>query len=162
MRPWCYSTFFAGAKGLGGQLLTGDLIYCTKPQLAMTAYAIFDHEDFPVVTVHFTGAAANDSNFQAYLDELHHAYKQETPFAYLFDATDATLPGFKYQKMQAGWLKENEAMMKEYCRGTAYVITNPLVRTVLKGIFALQQQPVPYYITGSAEEAKAWCYGKLQ
>ncbi|HKK79816.1 MAG TPA: hypothetical protein VJ933_09310, partial [Phaeodactylibacter sp.] len=131
-------------------------------QLAMIAYANFDHKEFPVVTVRFTGAAADEANFQAYLDELHHAYERATPFAYLFDATDAALPGFKYQKMQADWLKENEAMMKEYCRGTAYVIANPLVRTVLKGIFALQQQPVPYYITGSQEEAKAWCHSMVQ
>jgi hypothetical protein len=128
----------------------------------MTPYATFHLEDFPIVTVRFTGAKAEEENFQAYLNSLHEAYKREAPFTYIFDATQATLPGFKYQKMQADWLKENEPLMKSYCLGTAYVIPNAMIRTVLKGIFALQQQPVPYLIAGTNEEAQQWCTKQIE
>lgn len=123
----------------------------------MAAYATFHLEDFPIVTVCFTGAKADDSNFQAYLQALHKAYERKQSFTYLFDASQASLPGFKYQKMQADWLKENESLMKRFCQGTAYVIPNAMVRTVLKGIFALQQQPVPYHIAPNEAEARVWC-----
>ncbi len=128
----------------------------------MPAYATFDDSRFPVVFVRFTGATATDENFQAYLDQLHGAYQRRQPFTYLFDATDASLPGFKYQKMQADWLKKNEQLMKEYCQGTAYVIPSAMVRTILRGIFSLQKQPVPYAILPGKEEATEWCEERMQ
>jgi len=129
--------------------------------MIMKPYAQFDPSDFPIVIVRFTGAKAEDQNFKAYLEELHQAYQPQQPFTYLFDASQATLPGFKYQKMQADWLRDNEQLMKKYCLGTAYVIPNPLVRNVLKGILALQQQPVPHQVVSSEAEAREWCERKL-
>ncbi len=128
----------------------------------MQKYATFDATQFPVVVVTFTGVAATDDNFEAYLNQLHDAYERETPFAYLFDAGEAVLPGLKYQRMQAQWLKDHRKLMQSYCRGTAYHIPNPIIRTALKGIFAFQQQPVPYKIAGSFEEALQWCKNQAE
>lgn len=127
----------------------------------MKPYARFEQTDFPIVVVRFTGAKAEDQNFEAYLEDLHQAYQRREPFTYIFDASNAALPGFKYQKMQADWLRNNEQLMKEYCLGTAYVIPNPLIRNVLKGILALQQQPVPHHVASNEVEAREWCEQKL-
>lgn len=124
----------------------------------MAPYATFHFDEFPIVLVAFTGEKASEENFREYLSGLHRAYERKQPFAYLFDAERATLPGLRFRKMQAEWLKENEAMMKQYCRGTAYHIPNTIIRTALKGIFALQQQPVPYQVTGTLQAAMEWCY----
>lgn len=123
----------------------------------MNPYATFDFEHYPVVVVAFTGHKATDENFRKYLAGLHQAYEREQPFAYLFDAENAAMPGLRYQKMQAAWLKDNEALMKQYCQGTAYHIPNAFIRTALKGIFALQQQPVPYKVVGTLNLAMQWC-----
>jgi hypothetical protein len=56
------------------------------------------------------------------------------------------LPGITYQKMQAKWLKEHEQLMKDYCKGTAYVLPNRIIRNVLSAIFAFQKQPVDYLV----------------
>jgi hypothetical protein len=63
--------------------------------------------------------------------------------------------------MQADWLKKNEGLMKTYCSGTAYVIANTLVRNVLKAIFAIQKQPVPFAIFSTLEEASSWARQQL-
>ncbi|MEQ8705770.1 MAG: hypothetical protein RIC19_17720 [Phaeodactylibacter sp.] len=125
----------------------------------MDLYATFNFEAFPVVVVAFTGHKATEENFQKYLDDLYEAYDKALPFAYLFDAERAAMPGLRYQKMQADWLKANDGLMKKYCQGTAYHIPNAIIRTALKGIFALQQQPVPYKVAGDFESAMEWCRG---
>ncbi|MDN3205253.1 DUF7793 family protein [Algoriphagus sediminis] len=128
----------------------------------MKPYAEIDESKFPIIYVRFTGQKSTDENFQAYLDGNKNCYRHQKKLAILFDASKASLPSFKHQKMQADWLKENEDLMREYCLGTAYVISNPAVRMILKGIFALQKQPVPYEIFGRKEDAELWLKSRLE
>lgn len=119
----------------------------------MNKYAEIDSSEFPIVEVVFTGEAVNAENFTMYLDELKQSYEREQPIVIVFDATKAVFPGMSYQKMQAQWLKENEQLMKNYCRGTAYVIPNLIIRNVLNAIFTFQKQPVPYRVCSNYMEA---------
>lgn len=125
------------------------------------AYAIVDDSAFPMVTITFTGHQPSEENFQAYLDQTFHLYDRQQELAIVFDATHATLPGFTYQKKQANWLKEHTPLMQQYCRGTAYIIPNPIIGGILNGIFALQKQPAPYKIFRSLEEGKQWTLSQL-
>jgi len=122
----------------------------------MNTYAEVDTSRFPIIQVTFTGEKASTDNFQFYLQEVKNSYDLQSKVALIFDANNAVLPGLTYQKMQADWLKENEKMMTDYCVGTAYVISNSLIRNVLKAIFLLQKQPVPYMVCSTLEEAEAW------
>jgi hypothetical protein len=90
----------------------------------MSTYAEIDSSEFPIIKVVFTGEAATQENFPVYLQQLKDNYNSRKPIAIIFDATKAVLPGITYQKMQAKWLKEHEQLMKDYCKGTAYVIPN--------------------------------------
>ena len=124
-------------------------------------YAIVETDEFPMVTVKFTGNAANQDNFSTYLAELKEIYAKKQKLAILFDASLAVFPGITYQKQQALWLKENEDLMKEYCLGTAYVIPNLIIRNVLKAIFKFQKQPIPYYVSSEISEAEDWINSKI-
>jgi hypothetical protein len=128
----------------------------------MQPYVEFDMSLAPVILITFTGNEPTEENFRAYLDETYHLYDQQEALSLVFDATKAPLPGFKYQKMQAEWLKNHEQLMKNYCQGTAYVIPNKLVRGILKAIFALQKQPVPYEIFAEKEEAIRWAEEQMK
>lgn len=127
----------------------------------MNNYAETDSSEFPIIKVVFTGETANAENFRIYLAELKQNYDSEQPIAIIFDATKAVFPGIKYQKMQAQWLKENEELMKSYCKGTAYVIPNRLIRNVLSAIFTFQKQPVPYLVCSKSTEAVEWVKNQL-
>jgi hypothetical protein len=122
----------------------------------LNKYATIDTHRFPIVEVKFTGHKANDYNFSEYLEELKKVYSRHEELAIIFDASKAVFPGLKYQKMQGDWLKENEQIMKKYCSGTAYVITNNIIRGVLKTIFKFQKQPVPYHICRTTDDAEDW------
>lgn len=127
----------------------------------MKRYATVDFTEFPLIRVQFTGEKATDENFPVYLKEVEATYDGENRIGILFDATHATFPGLKYQKMQAQWLKDNQQLMQKYCAGTAYVIPNTLIRNVLKAIFALQKQPVRYRVCGEVPEAEEWLQAQI-
>ncbi len=122
----------------------------------MEPYAIIDESSFPTVRIGFTGSKDTDQNFQSYLDQTKACYQREKRLAIIFDASKAGIPSFSHQKMQANWLKENEELMKNFCVGTAYIIPNLAIRGILKMIFSLQKQPVPYKIFETRLEAENW------
>jgi hypothetical protein len=127
----------------------------------MSTYAEIDSSEFPIIKVVFTGEAATQENFPVYLQQLKDNYNSRESIAIIFDATKAVLPGITYQKMQAKWLKEHEQLMKDYCKGTAYVLPNRIIRNVLSAIFAFQKQPVDYLVCKDLSEAEAWVRGQL-
>ena len=127
----------------------------------MKNYAVIDSDQSPVINVVFTGNEATDENFSRYLDELKQIYIQEKEIAIIFDASKAVIPGIKYQKLQAKWLKDNKELMMSYCAGTAYIIPGLIIRNVLKAIFTFQKQPVDYNVCKNEAEAIEWVNKKL-
>jgi hypothetical protein len=127
----------------------------------MAAYTEIDTSQFPLVRVRFTGHDANVENFQAYLDSLEKAYSLGPSLGIIFDATHAILPKLAFQNMQAQWLRLHSEMIRTKCVGTAYVITKPVLRTMLRLIFALQEQPTPYVVSPSVASAEKWVRNKL-
>jgi hypothetical protein len=122
----------------------------------MEPYAIIDESSFPIIRIGFTGSKSTDQNFQSYLDQTKACYRHKKNLAIIFDASNASIPKLSHQKMQADWLKENEALMQTYCVGTAYIIPNVAIRGILKMIFSFQKQPVPYKIFETEPEALTW------
>ena len=127
----------------------------------MEKYAIIDESAFPLITIQFTGAKSTDENFIAYLQENKNCYRHKEKLGIIFDATNASLPSLKHQQMQAAWLKENKGLIEAYCLGTAYVIPSAAVRSILRVIFSIQKQPVPYQIFEHVSEAEIWLQSLL-
>ncbi|MBK6266707.1 STAS/SEC14 domain-containing protein [Marivirga sp. S37H4] len=119
-------------------------------------YAIIDQSDSSLIYITFTGSKATDASFKRYLDELESCYDERNYIGKIFDATNATIPKLRHQKLQAKWIERNWLLLKTYCKGTAYVIPSTTLRTVLKMILSMQNQPVPYKIFSDIESAKEW------
>lgn len=127
----------------------------------MQAYAEFDRKNFPLITVTFTGAKATPENFEAYLEGLYQNYERQEPFALVFDAGQAPAPDLTYQRKQADWMKTHKSLIKTYCRGVAYVVPGSLLRNVLKLIFAIQRNPVPFKVWSTKAEGIVWAKEQL-
>lgn len=128
----------------------------------MKKYANVTSSEAHKFIVTFTGEVANDENFPLYLDEVTQIYDRREKVGIIFDATKAVFPGLKYQKMQAQWLEQNTDKMTNFCVGTAYIIPNVVIRNVLKAIFTLQKQPVPFVVCKEAKEADLWLDAQLK
>lgn len=122
----------------------------------MKPYAIVDSAKMPIVTVTFTGENSTDENFQQYLDDLENSYEDRKSITIIFEASQAVIPKLSHQKKQALWISKHWKMIQTYCRGTAYVIPNMAIRAVLKMIFSFQNQPAPYKVFSTLEEAENW------
>ncbi|MEL6945876.1 MAG: STAS/SEC14 domain-containing protein [Bacteroidota bacterium] len=122
----------------------------------MQPYAVFDRGHLPLITIYFTGEKENDENFQAYLKELENNYDRKEPFALIFELTNAPLSKMKYQLQQAEWMKNNKEKIQTYCHGVAYIIPGALMRNVLKFIFSVQKNPVPFKVFSTLEEGEVW------
>lgn len=119
-------------------------------------FAQFERDTFPLITVRFTSAKATASNFNEYLDGLLANYEREAPFVLIFDASIALPLNPIYQKKQADWMQEHEALIVKYCRGSAFIIPSVIMRNALKMIFAISRNPVPFQVFSTAAEARAW------
>lgn len=119
-------------------------------------YAIIDSTDFPLVTVTFTGNKPTEESFNLYTSQLEACYARGDKFTIIFDGRKAVFPSFKFQKMQAKWLKDHEKLIKSQCLGTAYIVANLGISFALRTIFMLQPQPVDYTVVSSLSEAIYW------
>lgn len=124
-------------------------------------YASIHYGEYPMVWITFTGESPTRENFEAYLEMLTQAYEKQANLALIFDARRARFPRLRYQLRQAQWLQENDATIRKYCQGTAYLIKQPLIRAALKMIFAWQKNPVPFAVMAQPQEARRWALGQL-
>jgi hypothetical protein len=128
----------------------------------MKPYAIFDRSEFPIITINFTGTSENESNFELYLSELEKNYTFQKEFSLIFELTKAPIPKLNYQLKQANWMKANEDNIKTYCRGVAYIIPSSIMRNILKFIFSVQKNPVPFSVFSTLEEGKLWAAERME
>jgi hypothetical protein len=124
-------------------------------------YATVNRENAPLVTITFTGARANPQNFANYLGELKWNYEAKEEIALVFDARKALDLNPIYQLKQAQWMAQHKALIKQYCKGVAYVIPNAFLRNVLGLIFKIQPNPVPFAVCETIEEGEEWAWEKL-
>ncbi|MEM8526165.1 MAG: STAS/SEC14 domain-containing protein [Bacteroidota bacterium] len=128
----------------------------------MQAYATFDRSQRPIITIHFTGAKETDENFQLYLQELDNNYAPKEQFALIFELSKAPLPNLKYQLQQAEWMQQNQDKIQTYCYGVAYIIPSMIMRNVLKFIFSVQKNPVPFKVFSTLAEGERWANAQVE
>ncbi len=119
-----------------------------------------DDSRHPLVIVTFTGVAT-DAEFETYLDEMKRNLERRRPTAMVLDATNAGSTPPTHRRRQAEWLKEHEALLKQYSAGTAFVITSPLVRGALTAILWVQPMPASHTVVATRHEAEKWAIEQL-
>jgi hypothetical protein len=119
-------------------------------------YATINREKAPLITITFTGQKATAATFAAYLKELENNYKSKSDIALVFDARKALDLNPIYQLKQAQWMAHNKALIKQYCKGVAYVIPNNFLRNILGLIFRIQPNPVPFKVFETIAEGESW------
>ena len=59
-------------------------------------------------------------------------------------------------------MKHNDALLRTYSAGSAFVISSPLVRGGLTAILWLQALPSPFIVVATRPEAESWARAQLQ
>ncbi len=121
----------------------------------------FDDSRFPIVRVKFEGVATNEE-FERYLESMTKLLLRRQINVTVLDASRAGMSPPIQRKRQAEWMKEHDAELRRYSKGTAFVITSTLIRGALTAILWLQPMAVPHVVVATVEEAEAWARGKLR
>lgn len=106
------------------------------------------------VIVKFIEKPTSDDDCMNYLRLLEKIYAQQIPFVILFDARDLSLIPLKYIKMQAAFMKKQEALTKKYMLRTSIVVSSPTAKILLKTLFRMRKPAAPYRIFTTIAPAK--------
>lgn len=116
-------------------------------------YANINTNDWPVVTITFERKHLSESSFRAYLNENEKLFQIKKPFITIYDASEGGYISFKYQILQASWIKSNHHNIRLYSLFTIYVVKDIWAFIALKVILLFQPSPAKNKVVKSMTEA---------
>lgn len=125
----------------------------------MGAYR-FDQTGWPVVIIHAEGdltKAQEDEHFREYRKLL----DRKVDYALIFEASKIGNPSPAFRKAYADFMKTNASDFHRYCKGTAFVLTNNIIRGMFKALlWIMGDLPFPYTVVETLAEAQQWAKAK--
>jgi hypothetical protein len=118
-------------------------------------------EFWPVALVTYVGQP-DAPMFDDYLHTMSGWLARREPYALVFDASEAGLVTAGLRRRQARWMHENQAALRQFNLGAAFVFTSPMVRAVYQAILWLQPVPCPQAVFQSLGDAVLWTGERLQ
>ena len=116
-------------------------------------YATFEYPAEGVLKVSFSATEPTEKQFEAYLHEYEKILKSSAGYAVVIDGSKARYLPSKLRARQGKWQQEQEALIIEKVLKLFFVITNPLVKYILQGIFLVSKPPVTYSVLVSQAQA---------
>lgn len=125
------------------------------------AFVELDDSRFPLVTARFLGTAT-DEEFEAYLKSLEQLWLRKQRYALILDASEHVSSTARQRGMQAKWLADHDATLRQLSVASAFVITSAVVRGIATAVFWLQPMPMPHTIVATRAEAESFCIEQLR
>jgi hypothetical protein len=114
-----------------------------------------DDRLWPLVIFRFRFRPSMDE-LERYLARQEEMLARKQPMISLVQAEQAKLWETPVLRRQAEWIKDHEALLRQYSLGVAMVMQSPIVRGMLKAILWIQPMPQPYTVCSSVEEGLRW------
>ena len=114
-----------------------------------------DEHLWPLVIFRFRFRPSMEE-LEAYLARQDVMLARREPMVSLVLAEEAKLWETPVLRRQAEWIKEHEALLRQYSLGVAMVMQSPIVRGMLKAILWIQPMPQPYTVCSTVEEGLRW------
>lgn len=147
-----------------GDIVTGssNTIKSQSPRMGQGLASIYlDRSRAPVIRVTLDGAVT-DSAFARYLAESDQVLANGEHYALIYDAARHFELSPKQRRLQADWVRLNEAVVGKLCVGAAFVLDTAASRGALTAILWLTKLPFEYVILKSIHEGQAWVRERLQ
>jgi len=119
-------------------------------------------EDYGQLVIGTYTPPLTEAAYERYLQEFGALYQRRQRFLIIFDATRTPDIPAPLRRRQAEWNKENDALLRRYLIGVAFVFSSPASRFVLSSMFLLKPLPVPYTVCATREEALIWAGSALR
>lgn len=120
-----------------------------------------DLTHFPLV-VKRVGNAFDLADMQAYLKDMDALHARKEPFVAVILVKEKGPLDRRVFGEYGRWVKQNEALMKQFYTGAAFVFPGEVFRFVLSAILLAAPAPVPHAVFATADDACKWALDKLR
>ena len=126
----------------------------------MSGYT-FDTSYWPLLRVTLVGMPTMEQT-EAYITQRTETLRREQPHIVLYDTRQARLLAAEQRQRLSDWTRENEALSRQYLRGTAIILTSPFMRLTLNLLMGAKRMWIPpYCIEATLPPAMLWSATRL-
>jgi hypothetical protein len=101
-------------------------------------------------------SSVTDAGIDGILGELRGHLNSATPYALVFDMTDAGVPSALQRRKLADHMKNHAAKIQRLVRGLGVIAPSPVLRGVITALFWVAQPGMPHRIFATRDEALTW------
>ncbi len=127
----------------------------------MSAIITFDDSLWPLLTLRITGTMT-DKQFEEYLVRSTYYVERGEKYVTISDMGQAGLPSAAQRHMQAEWIRQHEAALREWVLGSANLLTSAPIRLAVSLIFYLKPLPMPYAAVADMDSAVRFVTARLE
>ena len=117
------------------------------------AYASFSDLTSNIVCITFHGDQLSPEGFDQYLVDLEALYATRSNLIVIFDGTKTSHLPVGYRQKMGHWMADHKRLVQKSCMLQIFVISSPLMRFVLQGIFLIQKPPVSFKTISNLADA---------
>jgi hypothetical protein len=119
-----------------------------------------DESRWPIVVYTLEGAL-DDAELEAFVEHGRRQLDRGQPYVVVIDGSRVG-PVSAYARFRGvQWSKDNYDKLRTLCKGSALVITSPLLRFIAMTLWMLAPMPMPYAVCENLDEALAWAKARL-
>ncbi len=127
----------------------------------MAATVQIKDEAWPKVYVIWPPETLADEEFERAVLRISGYTQKRQPYVIIHDARNGSRPSPKQRRFAAAQQRKDAAASSKWLRGTAIVLSNPLLAGVVTAINWVAPPPYPQKIFSSLPEAEAWVDARL-
>jgi hypothetical protein len=116
----------------------------------------FDESQWPKVHIKWPRSALTDDEFRRAVTRLSDFTRRKQPYVTILDARDATRPTPLQRRFAAEQQRLDAEYSSRWLRGSAIVVSNPVLVGVVTAINWIFPPPYPQKIFASIAAAEAW------
>lgn len=124
-------------------------------------FASISQPENKVLLIKYNPVVPNKAEFEEYLDELYTAMASNPWHAQVFDGTEMKRLPSNLLIQHSKWIKDYQSFLANSCPYTAYVVSNPILKPLLRSLLLVQRLQVPYKVVSTLSEGYALVRGHL-
>src|SRR4051812_13979234 len=127
----------------------------------VSAKVIIDDSRWPRVYATWPAQQLSDEDFEAMVREMSALVKRGRPYVIIHDARRAVRPTPKQRAFAAEQQKRDAEPTRRLLRGTALVVSSPLIAGVVRAVNWITPPPFPQQIFSTMDAAEKWATQQL-
>ena len=116
-------------------------------------YASLSIPEDGILLIDYHSIEPTEAEFDEYLKETEEFMMSHNHNVVIMDGTESKFLPAKLRIKQGEWMKKNFEFLKKNSPLNIFVIPNPIVKMIMRGIFVVQKPPTDYKVVGTREEA---------